>query len=105
MRPQAPWTHRRGGRRFLVRLSSELKVLKVLKVLFDKRQSKHFDERQASILTSDKQKTRFDKRQVSDKQKQVLTNDNHLWQRCRSADGRHMSTFPSQGAGSLPPPM
>ena len=30
MRPQTPWTHRRGGRRFLVRLSSELKVLKVL---------------------------------------------------------------------------
>ena len=29
MRPQTPWTHRRGGRRFLVRLSSELKVLKV----------------------------------------------------------------------------
>ena len=32
MRPQTPWTHRRGGRRFLVRISSELKVLKVLKV-------------------------------------------------------------------------
>ena len=25
----APWTHRRGGRRFLVRISSELKVLKI----------------------------------------------------------------------------
>ena len=31
MRPQTPRTHRTGGRRFLVRLSSELKVLKVLK--------------------------------------------------------------------------
>ena len=30
---RAPWTHRWGGRRFLVRISSELKVLKVLKVL------------------------------------------------------------------------
>ena len=30
MRPQTPWTHKRGGRRFLVRISSELKVLKVL---------------------------------------------------------------------------
>ena len=27
--PQTPWTHRRGGRRFLVGFSSELKVLKV----------------------------------------------------------------------------
>ena len=33
MRPQTPRTHRTGGRRFLVRISSELKVLKVLKVL------------------------------------------------------------------------
>ena len=30
MRPQTPRTHRTGGRRFLVRISSELKVLKVL---------------------------------------------------------------------------
>ena len=37
MRPQTPWTHRRGGRRFLVRLSSELKVLKVLKEFIDHR--------------------------------------------------------------------